>query len=64
MELVADLAVDFDAVVDGFGLSVRDEFAAVAGFEVFGVVALVGGQEVVVQGAGVLDEFDDARCGG
>lgn len=64
MELVADLAVDFDAVVDGFGLRVGDEFAAVAGFEVFGVVALVRGQEVVVQWAGVLDEFDDARRGG
>ena len=37
--------------------------AAVVGLEVFGVVALVCGQEVLVQWDGVGDEFDDTRRG-
>ena len=48
VEVVADLAEGFDAVVDGFGLGFGDVLAADVRLEVFGEVALVGGYKVVV----------------
>lgn len=64
VEVVADLAEGFDAVVDGFWLGFGDMFAADVGFKVFWEVALVGGHEVVVERNGVGDEFDDTGGGG
>ena len=43
LEFLADAAVYLDALIDGLGLCVSDMLAAVAGLEVFRVVALVCG---------------------
>lgn len=43
MELVTDTAVHLDTLVNGLGLRIGDELAAVVGLEVFGEVPLMCG---------------------
>jgi len=64
VEMGGDLLECFDAFFGALGLGVGDVFAAGVGFEVFGEVACVGGDEVLVQRDGVGHELDDAGGGG
>lgn len=60
MEISGDLLEGFDAFFGALGLGIGDVFAAGIGFEVFGEVACVGRDEVLVQRDRIGHEFDDA----
>ena len=64
VEMVADGAEGFDAVVHTFGLRFGDMLAADIRLQILGKMPLVSGHEVVVQWNGIGYELDDARSRG
>jgi hypothetical protein len=54
------LTVGSDPLFKRSGLYIGNVLAAGAGLHVLGKIALMRGHEIVVQGDGVWDEFDDS----